>query len=750
MDSDKEVTAQFVYHYALTVDVSPGGSGIVTLEPSQPAEGYVAGTGVSLTAVASDGYRFDHWSGALSGSKNPATITMDSDKGVTAYFVRIYTLRVDVSPGGGGRVSLQPAQPAGGYVAGTGVTLTAIASKGYEFAHWGGDLSGSTNPTSVVMDGNKIITADFTQITYTLTVDVGPGGNGSIELDGTALSSYPASSTFVYGASVNLEAIPVSGYEFAHWGGDLSGSTNPISIVMDGNKIITANFAQITYTLTVDVNPGSGAVTLEPAQPAGGYVAGAEVSLTAVASEGHEFDHWSGDLSGTENPATIAMDSDKEVVAYFTQITYILTVDVGPGGTGSIELDGTALSSYPASSTFVYGASVNLEAIPTSGYEFAQWGGDLSGSTNPISIVMDGNKIITANFAQITYALTVDVSPGGAGSIEVDGTAFSSYPAPSTFVYGTSVNLEAIPASGHEFAHWGGDLSGSTNPTSVVMDGNKTITADFTQITYTLTVDVGPGGTGSIELDGTALSSYPASSTFVYGASVNLEAIPASGYEFAQWDGDLSGTENPTTIAMDSGKEVTAHFVRIYTLTVDVDPGGSTVTMEPSQPPGGYVVGTEVGLTAVASEGYKFDHWSGDLSGTENPTTIVMDSDKGVTTHFVRIHTLTVNGNGVGGTVTLEPSQPPGGYVVGTEVSLTTVASEGYKFDCWSGDLSGTGNPVTIIMDSDKEVTASFTKVVRSPFPWWWIVVGVVVIGLLAYFLVMRRRRGYGKSLKYL
>jgi len=678
VDGPKTVTAHFAKYgdYTLIVDADPAEGGTVAGGGT-----YECGTSVIVEAVPADErWYFVNWTGDVA-DPNSATTTvyMDSDKTIIANFGKItHTLKVNVSPTDGGMATLQPAQPAGGYVAGTGVTLTAIASKGYEFAHWGGDLSGSTNPTSVVMDGNKIITADFTQITYTLTVDVSPGGTGSIELDGTALSSYPDSSTFVYGASVNLEAIPASGYEFAHW---------------------------------------------------------------------------SGDLSGTENPATIAMDSDKEVVAYFTQITYILTVDVGPGGTGSIELDGAALSSYPASSTFVWGASVNLEAIPTSGYEFAQWGGDLSGSTNPISIVMDGNKIITANFAQITYALTVDVSPGGAGSIEVDGTAFSSYPAPSTFVYGASVNLEAIPASGHEFAHWGGDLSGSTNPTSVVMDGKKTITADFTQITYTLTVDVSPGGAGSIEVDGTAFSSYPAYSIFVWGASVNLEAIPASGYEFAQWDGDLSGTENPTTIAMDSGKEVTAHFVRIYTLTVDVDPGGVTVTLEPSQPPGGYVVGTEVGLTAVASEGYKFDHWSGDLSGSENSAMITMESDKAVTAHFVRVYTLMVEVSlGDGGTVTLEPSQPPGGYVVGTEVTLTAVAAEGYEFDHWDGDLSSSEKAATIVttIDSSKALTASFTKVARSPFPWWWIVVGVVVIGLLAYFLVMRRRRGYGKPLKYL
>ena len=196
---------------------------------------------------------------------------------------------------------------------------------------------------------------------------------------------------------------------------------------------------------------------------------------------------------------------------------------------------------------------------------------------------------------------------------------------------------------------------------------------------------------------------------------------------------------------MDSDKEVTAHFAQVtYDLTVGVSPSGGTVTLEPSPPAEGYVEGTEVTLTAVANEGYEFDHWSGALSGSENPAAITMDSSKEVTAYFTRTtYTLTVGVNPSGGTVTLEPSPPAGGYVLGTEVTLTAVADEGYEFDHWSGALSGSENPITITVDSEKAVTANFTEVTPSSFPWWWIVVGVgvVVVGLLVYFPVIRRWR---------
>ena len=48
--------------------------------------GYSSGTVLNIQAVPVATYKFDHWSGSLSGSTNPTTITMSSSKSVTAYF----------------------------------------------------------------------------------------------------------------------------------------------------------------------------------------------------------------------------------------------------------------------------------------------------------------------------------------------------------------------------------------------------------------------------------------------------------------------------------------------------------------------------------------------------------------------------------------------------------------------------------------------------------------------------------------
>lgn len=69
-----------------------------------------------------------------------------------------------------------------------------------------------------------------------------------------------------------------------------------------------------------------------------------------------------------------------------------------------------------------------------------------------------------------------------------------------------------------------------------------------------------------------------------------------------------------------------------YTLTVNTV-GQGTVSLDPSG--GTYLDGTQVTLTANPSSGWNFDYWSGDLTGTQNPTNILMDADKNVTANFI-------------------------------------------------------------------------------------------------------------------
>ena len=62
------------------------------------------------------------------------------------------------------------------------------------------------------------------------------------------------------------------------------------------------------------------------------------------------------------------------------------------------------------------------------------------------------------------------------------------------------------------------------------------------------------------------------------------------------------------------------------------------------------------------------------------------------------------------GTITLDIEPTDGTYDSGTVVELSATADEGYVFDGWSGNASGTDNPLQITMDADKNITALFIE----------------------------------------
>ncbi|MFH1101781.1 MAG: NF038122 family metalloprotease [Methanobacteriota archaeon] len=218
---------------------------------------------------------------------------------------------------------------------------------------------------------------------------------------------------------------------------------------------------------------------------------------------------------------------------------------------------------------------------------------------------------------------------------------------------------------------------------------------------YTLTIHI--DGQGSVLKD-------PDYALYPPDTPVELTAVPALGWHFDQWSGDLQGSDNPDIIIMDGNKVVTAHFVQDqYTLTINID-GSGTVTKVPDQ--GSYTYGTPVQLTAHPAVGWHFVEWTGDLVSTNNPDTIVMTHNSVVTAHFAQDqYTLTIEVQGQG-TVTRDPDYPT--YTYGTSVELTAHEAQGWQFDYWDGDLQGTQNPDTIIMDGDKSVTAFFIEIITG------------------------------------
>lgn len=155
-----------------------------------------------------------------------------------------YTLTLTASEGGSVDTS------GGTYNENSNVTVTATPSEGYAFSEWSGNASGSSNPLTVIMIGNKDITANFIRTQYTLSV--GKIGEGSITQE--VISSDKTSEEYNSGDVVRLMATPSSGSIFNSWSGSSTETTSQIDVTIDGTKSVTATFEETISQVLSDNN----------------------------------------------------------------------------------------------------------------------------------------------------------------------------------------------------------------------------------------------------------------------------------------------------------------------------------------------------------------------------------------------------------------------------------------------------------------------------------------------------------------
>ena len=258
---------------------------------------------------------------------------------------------------------------------------------------------------------------------------------------------------------------------------------------------------------------------------------------------------YTGDYSMVSNPLEISVVPTPNVLSPVpgAEMPKILTVNSGSGG-----------HVLPAGAVYNHGSEASLTAIPDAGWAFNGWTGDLSGTSVNETLTMDANKTVTAQFIPIGSPVTLTVTEPTGGSIDPDG---------GTYAENDEIVVTATPDAGWEFDSWTGSLSGSSNPTTLLLDGDKTIGALFSEVPQvTLTVTSPTGG-----------SITPSGGIYSVGAEVAVTATADSGWQFVGWTGDLSGTTNPTTLTMDADKTISAAFSETVLLSATYQAEDATI-----------------------------------------------------------------------------------------------------------------------------------------------------------------------------
>ena len=267
------------------------------------------------------------------------------------------------------------------------------------------DDQGATSTSTVVTV--TVLSSSTPPVWYTLTTAVNPANSGSVN---------PASGTYLAGSQIQVTATPNANYTFSNWSGDATGNNPTITLTMDADKSIVANFSAVNSSPTVSITSPSDGAT---------YTAPASITITATATDSdggvavvrfysgatllgadstspYEYT-WNDVVAGVYFLTAHAEDDHGAVgtsgvigVSVSSPVYYTLTVNANPSNGGTI-------AQSPTGTSHLAGTQVSLTATPNAGYEFAGWSGNITGSstTNPMVVVMDGNKSITANFRAV-------------------------------------------------------------------------------------------------------------------------------------------------------------------------------------------------------------------------------------------------------------------------------------------------------------------------------------------------------------
>lgn len=479
------------------------------------------------------------------------------------------------------------------------------------------------------------------------------------------------------GPTYSFKAWPAAGAEPDEW--DMQGVGNASgpatgSVVLVAHHV-DASFGNVTvtplsnerHTLTINVS-GNGSVQRIPNLP--DYPHGQYVRLKATGNAGQMLGAWGGGLSGSANPGALTLTDDALVTATFAPSVDLVSDDfnrcalgatpwtfVNPLGDAGLALNGTqAAFTVPAGvdhdiQSGVYTAPRLLQPSPSGNLELEVKFDSvvtLAGQAQGIVIEQDANnllrfdvrregiytrifadKIIHGVKTQLKRSAPITFEPPKYMRVRRSGnqwTQLYSFDGINWILNHAFNQALTVNNVGLFAANPGGDEVAPAHTMLVdyfFTNVDPIVPQDGDTLRPTLSV-VGGG----------AISLNPNKTRYSCGEMVNVSAVAASGWSFANWAGSLTGVANPAPLMIAGNQAITANFVQ-NPVELDVSVSGQgTVVLDPLKD--AYQVGETVQLEAVPADGWLFDEWSGALAGDANPAQLVMDANKSVTAHFVQ------------------------------------------------------------------------------------------------------------------
>jgi gliding motility-associated-like protein len=284
----------------------------------------------------------------------------------------------------------------------------------------------------------------------------------------------------------------------------------------------------------------------------------------------------------TDTDFSLELQGDITIIFYFdaNEITFL----VEPTGSGNISIDGTSITSFPYTQSYIDNSNIMLGAQPNLGWEMGYWSStnhSFSPTTTDenVNIIANNSDTVVLHLNQQTFDITYILEPSNA-DIEflINGNNISTFPYTTTEFYGTNISLEAKSNINWEFLYFtsnnGGYISGQSISPLQGFSVNKsdTITIYYdANIFYDVSYQVFPEGSGQIRVQN--INIEDSTITYPYMENVNLEAIPTNGWRFSHWDyqnNKINPDENAvySNFTVESPDAIRANFKELFEVFV--------------------------------------------------------------------------------------------------------------------------------------------------------------------------------------
>ena len=351
------------------------------------------------------------------------------------------------------------------------VELTAQPNEHWVFVGWAGDHSGNEFKTTLLMSGNKDVTALFQKKDYPLTVTVEGGGQVLEEI----ISQKSTTNEYPHATMLKLTAEPDYGWEFIEWGGEAEGTDPELEVEIGGPVNITAVFGRVDFELVITIE-GGGEVEQEIIQSkvtTDEYPFETMVQLTPIADNGWKYSSWSGEFEGEGPVILVDMQERRELTVTFDRIIYPVSIEISGEGSVQKQVNGEVTNSE----SFPFETELELVSQPSTGWEIEEWivNGESVSSDENVTISILGETEIEARFQLIQYDINVNLTGSGSLVRRVNGQVTTQ----TSYTFGTILQLEAVPQFNWSFAGWTGGIQSTIPVLTIFVDSDLNLNLDF-------------------------------------------------------------------------------------------------------------------------------------------------------------------------------------------------------------------------------------------------------------------------------